>query len=64
MENKKIIKELQVKAQLIEAIGKKSNKPYKAVLLSFEEKGKENITTLYFPENDRLKLRLGLIEDK
>jgi len=64
MENKKVIKELQIKAQLIESVGKKSNKPYKAVELVFEEKGKENITVLYFPENDRLKLRLGLIEDK
>jgi len=64
MDTKKIIKELQVKAQLIEAIGKKSNKPYRAVLFTFEEKGKESLTALFFPENDRLKLRLGLIEDR
>ena len=64
MENKTIIQELTVKANLIQAIGKKSNKPYKAVELVFEEKGKQPIATLYFPENDRLKLRLGLIEDK
>jgi len=64
MENKKVIKELQVKAQLIEAIGKRSNKPFKAVELTFEEKGREPLTVLFFPENDRLKFRLGMIEDK
>ena len=61
---KTIIKEITVKANLIEAIGKKTNKPYRAVLLTFEEDGKQPIDTLFFPENDRLKLRLGLIEDK
>ena len=64
MENKTILKDVQVKAQLIESVGKKSNKPYKAVELVFVEKGKQDITVLYFPENERLKLRLGLIEDK
>ena len=64
MENTTIIKELTVKANLIQAVGKKTNRPYKAVLLTFEEKGKQPIETLFFPENDRLKLRLGLIEDK
>jgi hypothetical protein len=61
---KTIIKELNVKAKLIEAIGKKSNRPYKAVQLTFEEDGKQPIDALFFPENDRLKLRLGMIEDK
>lgn len=61
---KTIIKEISVKANLIEAVGKKTNRPYRAVLLTFEEDGKQPIETLFFPENDRLKLRLGLIEDK
>jgi|GEM_PF-5738060 len=61
---KTILKELTVKAELIEAIGKKTNRPYKAVLLTFEQEGKQPIETLFFPENDRLKLRLGLLEDK
>ena len=64
MENKTILKQLQVNAQLIESIGKKTNKPYKAVELIFEENGKQDIAVLFFPENDRLRLRLGLIEDK
>jgi len=61
---KTIIKEINVKANLIQGIGQKTNKPYKAVLLTFEEQGKQPIEALFFPENDRLKLRLGLIEDK
>ena len=59
-----ILKQIQVKAQLIQGVGKKTNKPYKAVQLIFEEDGKQDITVFYFPENERLKLRLGLIEDK
>lgn len=58
------LKELQVKARLIQDIGKKSNKPYKAVQLTFEEDGKADINVLFFPENERLRLRLGMIEDK
>ena len=61
---KTILKGLDVKANLIQGVGQKTNKPYKAVLLTFEEKGKQPIDVLFFPENDRLKLRLGLIEDK
>ena len=64
MEQKTIMREIRVRAQLIQSIGKKSNRPYKAVELVFEEEGKADISVLYFPENDRLKLRLGLIEDK
>ena len=59
-----ILKEVQIKANLIEGIGKKTNKPYKAVQLIFEEDGKQDIKVLYFPDNEKLRLRLGLIEDK
>lgn len=60
---KVVIRELTVKANLIQAVGKKTNRPYKAVELIFEEDGKQPISVLHFPENDKLKLRLGLIED-
>ena len=62
--DKTILKELTVTANLIEAVGKKTNRPYKAVQLIFTESGKQPIEVLYFPESDRLKLRLGMIKDE
>ena len=59
----KILSEIDIRANLIEGVGKKSNRPYRAVELIFCADGKEDISVLYFPENDRLKLRLGLIQD-
>ena len=60
---REVLQTLDVTAHLIQDVGQKSGKPYKAVLLTFNKEGKDPIEALYFPSIDRLKLRLGLIQD-
>ena len=63
MKTRQILETLDVTAQLVQDTSQKTGKPYRAVLLTFNKEGKDPIEALYFPTVDRLKLRLGLIQD-